>query len=256
MKTISIVIPVFNERKRIHKTLNNLKKGFNFKGLKLKEIIFVDDGSKDNIKTKIKKANLKKHLKAKIKIISYKPNRGRGYAVKIGALNCSADYILYADADFSIPLANLKSFIPYIKKDYDLIFGSKKMPGAKQTINRGSIRNIVGYGHSIMAGMFLGVYAWDFQGGFKIFSKNFVNEVFPMLTLDRWGFDMEVIFLAKKLTYKTKELPVTWAHIENGSKVKVARDIIRSLGDMNSIRVNWLNQDYLKPYLINYLPLK
>jgi glycosyltransferase involved in cell wall biosynthesis len=253
MKTISIVIPVFNEIKRIQKTLDSLKKGFNFDGLKLKEVVFVDDGSKDHIKEKIAKESLGKYLKADIKIISYQPNQGRGYAVKIGALNCSSDYVLYADADFSIPLANLTNFLPYLKKDYDLIFGSKKKPGARQIINRGLLRNIVGLGHSLIASFSLGVFAWDFQGGFKIFSRHFIEEVFPMLTLDRWGFDMEVIFLGKKLGFKTKELPVCWSHIDKGSKVKLMRDISRSLNDMKSIRDNWLKKDYFKPVKANYV---
>ena len=244
MKTLSIVIPVYNESKRIGKILKALEKGFDLHGLKLEKIIFVDDGSSDSIKEKIQKANLKKSLKVPVEIIFYQSNRGRGYAVKKGALRCSSDYVLYADADLSIPLKNLKNFIPLMEKNYDLLFASKKKPGAKQTINRGWLRNIVGYGHSIIASLILGVFAWDFQGGFKLFSKRFVQEVFPLLTVERWGFDMEVIFLARKLGYPMSELAVVWGHIENGSKVKLLRDILRSLKEMRQIKRSWLKKEY------------
>ena len=142
-----------------------------------------------------------------------------------------------------------------MEKDYDLLFASKKRPGAKQQIKRGVLRTVIGYGHSIIASIVLGIFVWDFQGGFKIFSKQFVQEVFPRLTVERWGFDMEVIFLAKKLGYKTIELPVVWGHVKNGSKVKLLRDTVRSLREMNKIRLNWLKKEYLTPAPILYISL-
>lgn len=255
MKTISLVIPIYNEGERIEKSIKTLKKGFCFDGLKLEKVVFVDDGSLDCVKEKIKSQipNLKQALKAKVEIINYRPNRGRGYAVLRGAMNCNSDYIAYADADFSIPLTNLKNFLPFMANDYDLLFGSKKKPGARQTIKRSTLRAIVGFGHSLIACMVLGVFAWDFQGGFKVFSKKFVTEVFPQLTLTRWGFDMEVVFLAKKLGYKTREIPVVWSHIENNSKVKLARDIYRALEDMVRIRLNWNKKKYRLQPSIPYL---
>lgn len=243
-KTLTLVIPVYNEEKRIKKTLNTLKKGISFNGIKLEKVVFVNDGSSDKTLQAIKKAQLKKSLKVPVETISYSENKGRGYAVKIGTEKSFSDYICYTDADFSIPLTNLKRFIPYLNHGYDLIFGSKKKPGAKETIKRGLIRKIVGFGHSIAALMILGTFAWDYQGGFKIFSQKFVNEVFPLLSVDRWGFDMEVIFLAKKLGYKTREIPVVWGHIENDSKVKLLRDIYRALKEMFQIRLNWFQGKY------------
>lgn len=243
-KTLTLVIPVYNEEKRIQKTLNTLKKGFNFNGAKLEKIIFVNDGSSDKTVEKIKKAQLKKYLKIPVEVVSYPENKGRGYAVKMGAEDTFSDYIWYTDADFSIPLGNLKKFIPFMNQGYDLMFGSKKKPGAKETINRGLIRKIVGFGHTLAASLILGTFVWDYQGGFKIFSRKFVKEVFPLLSVDRWGFDMEVIFLAKNLGYQTKEIPVFWGHIENGSKVKLARDSYRALKEMFQIRLNWFQSKY------------
>lgn len=248
MKTLSIVIPFYNEGERIDKTLHILKKGFSCRGVKLEKVIFVNDGSEDATMKLIRseKAQLEYALKAKVKIISYFPNRGRGYAIRASTLITNTDYVLYMDADMSIPLSNLSQFVPFMEEGKDLLFGSKKKPGAKALIPRSFIRTIVGYGHSIIASLILCVTAWDFQGGFKMFSKRFVSEVFPRLSINRWGFDMEVIFLAKKLGYTTIELPIIWSHIESGSKVKLARDIYRSLREMIQIRINWFNQ-MMKP---------
>lgn len=245
MKTLSLIIPLYNEEARIGKALKTLKKGFKFNGIKLEKVIFVDDGSKDETTLKIHQAKLEQYLKVPVEIISYSVNRGRGCAIKTGVLRSSSDYTLYCDADFSIPLKNLKKFIPYLEKDYDLLIGSKKKPGARAKIERSFLRNIIGFGHTVIASLILGVFVWDFQGGFKIFSKKLVEEIFPLLTIDRWGFDMEIIFLAKKLGYKTIELPVVWSHIENGSKVKLARDILRALKEMVKIKINWFKGAYL-----------
>lgn len=248
MKTLTLVIPVYNEGKRIEKILSQLKKGFNFRGITLTEITFADDGSRDDTLTVIKNyiPVLEKNLNIKIRILTYENNKGRGYAVRTAALSTRTDYVLYTDADFSIPLFNLKKFAPYLKKGYDLLFGSKKKPGAKEIVKRKMTRRIVGYSHSFIASMILGVFAWDFQGGFKLFSRRFIDECFHEMKIDRWGFDMEVIFLAKKKGYKTVELPVTWGHVENGSKVKLLRDIVRALREMSLIRYYWIKGNYIK----------
>ncbi len=246
MKTISLIIPTYNENNRIEKTLKTLKKGFNFNGVKIDEIIFSDDGSTDDTIKIIKnyKKEIENNTNTKVKILINKRNKGRGFAIRKGALISKSDFILYADADFSIPLENLKKFIPYINKNFDVIIGSKKIKGAKEIIKRSLLRKIIGYIHSFVAYFILGVFVWDFQGGFKLFSKKFVENVFPYLEIDRWGFDMEVIFLAKKLDYKLKELPIKWAHIEKDSKVKLLRDILRSIDEMVKIKINWLKGKY------------
>lgn len=248
MKTLSLIIPTYNEANRIEKTLKALKGGFNFNGIKIKEIIFSDDGSTDETVKKINKhkKEIENKTKARVKILTSKTNKGRGYAIKKAALISNSDYVLYTDADFSITLENLKKFIPYMRKDFDVIIGSKKIRGAKEIIKRSLLRKIIGYGHSFVAYFILGVFVWDFQGGFKVFSRKFVSDVFPYLKIDRWGFDMEVIFLAKKLGYKLKELPVKWGDIERDSKVKLLRDIIRSIKEMLIIKANWISGNYQK----------
>lgn len=246
MKKISLVIPTYNEDGRIKKTIETLKKGVYLYGQQLLEIIFTDDGSTDETLALLKASRkaIERKIKARVKIISYEKNKGRGFAIRQAVLHAKGDYVLYADADFSIPLSNIKKFIPYMKKDYDVIIGSKKIKGASEIIKRSLTRRIVGYGHSIIAYLALGVFVWDFQGGFKLFSRRFVERIFPYLQINRWGFDMEVIYLAKKLKYRLKEIPVRWGHIENNSKVILARDIFRSIYEMIRIRTVWMEGKY------------
>lgn len=253
MITLSIVIPIYNEENRIDNSIRALKKGFNFKDIELKKVIFVDDGSVDKIKRTLRRAQLNRKLNTSYQLISYKKNKGRGHAVKVGAQFTNTDYVLYLDADYSIPLINLKKFIPFMEKGYDVMAGSKKMPGAIAKIPRGFVRELVGLGHTLIASTLLGVFHWDFQGGFKIFSKRYIKEVFPTLRIDRWGFDMEVLFLANKMGFKSKEIPITWSHVDQDSKVKLVRDIIKSLKDIFEIQINWFTGKYNYHYKKSFL---
>src|SRR3990167_9529243 len=133
MKTLSIVIPLYNEDGRISATLNILEKGFKYDGLKLEKLIFVDDGSTDNTVAKIlqHKKMLAKALKCPVKLITYQPNKGRGHAIRFATFICKSDYVLYLDADMSIPLTNLNRIGKSLDMNYDLMFGSKKKPGAR-----------------------------------------------------------------------------------------------------------------------------
>lgn len=243
MKTLTIVIPVYNEAKRLQFAFNAVGRLDSPRGIKIEKVIFVNDGSKDRTRELLlnfqKNYSGKIHSKALIEVISYQKNRGRGFAVREGLKNVKTDYGLYMDADFSIPFKNIFRFTPYMRKDFDLLIGSKKKPGAKAIQNRSFVRRVVGYGHSIVASLILGVFCWDFQGGFKIFSRRFINEVVPQSIMERWGLDMEVVFLAKRLGYKVVELPVLWKSINEGSTVKLGRDIIRALKDVFVIRLSW-----------------
>lgn len=241
MKTLTLVIPMYNESQRLSKLFTALKKGVKVDGINLEKVIFVDDGSSDRTALRVQDFVRANHLPFKAQLLNYSPNKGRGYAVRLGLLHSFSDYTLYLDADSSIPLSNLQSFVKYMEKDYDLLFGSKKAPGAVEITPRGLVRKVVGLGHSFLASLILGVFAWDFQGGFKMFSRHFIEEVVPLCHIDKWGFDMEVVFWAKKLGYKRVELPITWKPIENGSKVSLLRDIWLSLQDILTIKLDYLN---------------
>jgi glycosyltransferase involved in cell wall biosynthesis len=233
MKTktkLSIIIPVFNEEKRIFH-LQEIIEYFS-KQKYLTETIVVNDGSQDETLGELEK------IKAKhpIKIISYQENRGKGYAIKVGMVEATGDYNLFTDIDLSTPISEIEKFIPYFGK-YDVLIGTRRSKEANVVIHQSKIREFLGQGFTIMSRTILNTNVSDFTCGFKCFSQLAAKKIFNNLTIDRWGFDTEVIFLAKKFKYSLKEIPVTWKN-DFKTKVKFPQDIINSLKELGTIIVN------------------
>lgn len=238
MKTLSFVIPVYNEEKRIGKTIKALLGGFSFAGLKLEKVIFVDDGSKDETKSKIKnqKSKIEKKLKAKIKIISYSKNRGKGYAIKKGMLASKSDYTLMFDADMSTKIKELKKFMPYINKDVDIIIGTRKNGHSTVVKHQPLYRELLGHGFTLLSNIILDTWVTDFTCGFKAFSKEAKNRIFENTLIDRWSYDAEIIYLAKKMNLTIQEKAVVWKN-DPGTKVNLMKDLPETLTDLIKIRL-------------------
>lgn len=245
MKTLTLVIPVYNEEKRINETLKSLDSYTPPLGVILEQIRFVNDGSTDATLALLSNWKKSRQIKAKVEILSYDRNKGRGYALRRAFENVTSEYAAYIDADMAIPLSNLAKLTPLMKSGYDLIAGSKKKPGRREFSNRGLLRRVFGYAHSVCVWVVLGVFYWDFQGGLKMFSRRLVKEVVPICTIDGWGFDMEVIFWAEKLGFKCTEVSVSFDCIESESRVLVLRDIKRAFREMFQVRMSWLRYTLL-----------
>lgn len=234
MLFLSVIIPVFNESKR----LGNLDKVISYLGSKkdLKsEIIVVNDGSSDNTLILLKKFK-------DIKIISYPQNRGKGFAVKTGMLGASGDFRLFLDVDLSTPIEELEKVLPQIPK-FEVIIGSRKTDSAKVLIKQSILRENLGKGFTKLSQIILHVDASDFTCGFKCFSKEAADAIFNKVTIERWGFDSEILFLAKKHGYLIKEVPVSWANDRN-TKVRFPQDIFNSFAELIKIRLNNLSGRY------------
>lgn len=233
---LSIIIPIYNEQHRMQKItkiyqfLNRLN--FNY------EVLLINDGSDDNSLNKLNQ--LSKRLKCRL--ISYKKNIGKGYAIKIGMLAAKGKYKLFTDIDLSTPIDELNKFLPYLKK-YDVIIGSRKTLGAKLKRRQTLIRETLGKGFTMLSRLILQINISDFTCGFKCFSKRAAEQIFKKQRIERWGFDSEVLFLAKKLGFTIKEIPVAWSNDPN-TKVKFPHDIIRSLVDLYKIRYHDLKRMY------------
>lgn len=242
MKTISFVIPFYNEEKRILKTISALKKGFNFNGLKLEKVIFVNDGSKDKTARIISsfKKQLEKKLKAKIKIISYSKNQGKGYAIKKGMLTSNSDYTLMFDVDMSTPLNQIKKFIPYFEKNIDVIIGTRKNGKSTVIKHQPLYRELLGKGFTLITNIILNVWVTDFTCGFKAFSKYAKNRIFENTKINRWAYDAEVLYLAKKMNLEIIEVPVLWKN-DPLTKVNLIKDLPETLKDLFKIRFNDYN---------------
>jgi len=249
--TLTVVIPVYNEQNRIHLAIQALNSYIPPKGIKIEKVIFADDGSDDKTLYILKNAK----IPYKTELMTYNKNRGRGFVVKMGMRNIETDYAMYLDSDMSIPLENLENFAKEMKKGTDIIAGSKKIPRTICTTKRSKTREIIGWGHSAIFSLVLGMWMYDFQGGFKIFSKRVTDNVFPKLRMERWGMDAEVIYVSSKMGYSIKELPITWGHVGQGSKVDLVRDIYRGIKDVLTIRSNYFKGKYMPvEYSGQYIP--
>lgn len=223
MKKLSIVIPVYNEERRLIKTFTALKGLSLPRGLKLKEIIFVNDGSNDR-SIEILREFIAQNKELPIEIISYKINRGKGYAVKKGMLKSDSDYTLLCDADISTPLSELKKFITHINKGIDLIIGTRKNGKSTVIIHQPKAREILGKGFTYLTRFMLDLPITDFTCGFKLFSRRSIDVIFGNSKINRWGYDAEIIYIGTQNKLSLKECPVLWSD-EKNSHVNVVTAI-------------------------------
>lgn len=212
---LSVIIPAYNEEKRIGETLKSIDTYLRRQDYSY-EIIVVSDGSKDET------PQLVKSLEADInglRLIDNKENHGKGYVVRQGMMETKGDLRLFTDADNSTSIDHLDKFIPYISQEFDIVIGSIGIAGHKVASGSEPIwRRVAGK----IGNLFIQIMAVpginDTQRGFKLFTAKAVQDIFPRLTITRWGFDVEVLALARKFDYKVKELPVDWKNDPN-SKV-------------------------------------
>lgn len=228
---ISVVVPVFNEEKRIANLLKLDR--LLFRRSYSSEIVVVNDGSTDKTLSIIKKLKLNNRLI----LISYNRNRGKGYAVKRGMLKSKGKYRFFLDVDLSTPPLTIIRFLREMKKGYDVVVGSRKVKGARLIERQSPFREFLGKGFTFFSKVFLGLNVSDITCGFKCFSDKAAKQIFRKVTVDRWGFDSEILFIAKKLGYSVLEIPVSWKNDPN-TKVKIPRDIYGSLKDLIKIRLN------------------
>ena len=204
---LSVVIPAYNEERNIEKTIRSI---FDYlKGRNIDhEIIVVTDGSTDKTDDVVR--SLASEVPA-LELIAYNKNKGKGYSVRQGMLKAKGDLHLFTDADNSTPIEHLDKFLPYISEGYSIVIGSIAVSGHKIAAGSEPVwRRILGK----LGNLFIQIMAvpgiHDTQRGFKLFTREAADKIFPKLTVDRWGFDIEVLALAKKFGFKIREVPVDW----------------------------------------------
>lgn len=197
-------MPCHNEGREIYrnlhetiKTMNELKK-FNLDY----EIILVDDGSTDNTLNEVKlvKSN-------KIKIVSYKPNKGKGYALKYGFQFAKGDLITFVDSDLEIHPRQLLRFVSYMYEyNADIVIGSKRHPDSK--VNYPLKRKLLSYLYHLFVNLLFGLNVHDTQSGMKLIRYECAKEILPKVVVKRYAFDLELLVVAKKFGFKIKEAPI------------------------------------------------
>lgn len=240
-KSVSVVIPCFNEGRRIYENVRKIRNYLenNFENF---EIIVVDDGSLDNTSEELKR--LERDFS--VKIVEHKKNRGKGKTVKDGFLASKNEIVMFLNADLAIPIEELKKFLAEIEKGYDIVIASRFVPGLKITKPVLWYRKFLEKIFRLLRIIIISAPdVKDTQCGFKVFTRKAMLDIFPYLTVERFAFDSEVIFLAKKRKYKIKELPIT---LQNPapSSVRIYSDSINMFSDLLRIRWSDIRKRYEK----------
>lgn len=232
---ISVVTPCFNEGKNIQKNIKRiddyLKQRFD-----RYEIIAVNDGSRDNTKEEL--AGLQQEIR--MKVIDNADNQGKGGAIRDGVLasNKENEIVMFLDSDLGIPVEELEKFIAEIKNKHDIVIASRFVPGLKIIRPVQFHRRVMERAFRLIRMMITNNWnVKDTQCGFKVFRREAAMEIFPKLTVKRFAFDAEVIFVANKNKYKIKELPI---HLQNppSRSLRIFRDPANMIWDLLRIRMN------------------
>ena len=238
---LSVIVPVYTEAARIGKTLERLQSylaqwAFSY------EVLVVSDGSKDGTLEIVRQ--LARQVRS-FKIIDRSVNRGKGFTVREGMLQASGRIRLFTDADNSTDIAHFDKMLPLFDQGFDVVIASRNdldVAGARQAVSQAWYKRIVGrLGNRIVQRLAVpGI--WDTQCGFKAFRAEAAKRIFSQTTVERWGFDIEVLALARALEYKIGIIPADWFNDERSHVRPV--DYFRVLADTFTVRRNFLAGKY------------
>ncbi len=241
MTPISIVLPAYNEEARLPATLAAILSYLDARGWNDAEVLVVNDGSADGT------ANVAKQFQAKhpqVRLLENPGNRGKGYSVRHGMLEARGEWVLFSDSDLSAPIEELDKLLKAAReRGAQVAIGSRALDRSLIAIHQSWFRETAGRIFNLLMRAATGLPFADTQCGFKLFERRAAHEVFRRQIIERWGFDAEVLFVARKLGFKTIEVPVRWSHSE-GTKVSMFRDSANMFVDLLRIRWNHLRGLY------------
>jgi dolichyl-phosphate beta-glucosyltransferase len=235
---LSIVIPAFNEETRLPRTLDRIREYFSARpeGLAAIEVLVVDDGSTDQT------ARIAQEWAARFpgwQLVSNGANRGKGYSVRHGMLKARGRIALFTDADLSSPIEECEKLLAAIASGHDYAIGSRALDRSLIAVHQARYRELAGIVFNGFVRFFTALPFYDTQCGFKAFRREPARIVFEQQRIEGFGFDPEVLFLAKRHGLRGAEVPVRWAH-DPATKVDVLRDSLRMFGDLLVVRWNVL----------------
>jgi glycosyltransferase involved in cell wall biosynthesis len=230
---LSIVIPAYNEAARIERTLKRVLECVREHRWDA-EVLVVDDGSTDETATIVRSFM---QVSPELHLVQNPGNRGKGYSVRNGLLQASGETVMFTDADLSAPMEEAERLFAAIEGGADVAIGSRWLDRSRQTLHQPLYRRFFGRCFNGLTRAIMGLPYADTQCGFKAFRRPAAQVIFRLQRVERWGFDPEILFIARKLGFKIAEVPVSWGHDER-SKISYLRDGSRMLQDMATIRSN------------------
>ncbi len=236
---LSIIVPAYNEQRRIRQTLLAIDRYCSERGF-TRQIIVVDDGSTDGT------AQLVEHLTGEIRdlsVIRYQPNRGKGFAVKSGVAASRGEYILFTDADNSTPIEEFDK-LHRMLKDHPVVIGSRYIAESRIVVTQPALRVLIGRAGNRIIQFFLLDGITDTQCGFKAFRHEAAGQIFGRMKVMRFGFDIEILSIARLLNLTIKEVPVSWYNSPE-SRIRPIKDAIRTFAELVYIKLNLWGGRYL-----------
>jgi dolichyl-phosphate beta-glucosyltransferase len=237
--TYSIVIPAYNEGERLGATLEKVLAYVRQQGWDA-EVIVVNDGSRDNTAGIVRAVAEKNPI---LRLVENPGNRGKGYSVRNGILNARGDIVVFSDADLSSPIEEMPKLLQALSGGADIAIGSRWLRAELQTRRQSLHRQIFGRIFNLLLRLILSLQFKDTQCGFKAFTRRAAQTILPLQRIERWGFDPEILFLARKFGFRVEEVPVQWGH-SGGTRIHPLRDGARMFQEMLRIRCYDLTGKY------------
>jgi dolichyl-phosphate beta-glucosyltransferase len=230
--TYSIVIPAYNEGVRLRPTLHALIRHIQEQNWDA-EILVVNDGSIDDTAQIVREYG---KSNPQVLLVENPGNRGKGFSVRNGMLHARGDICLFSDADLSSPITEAQKLFDAIARGADIAIGSRWLRAELQTERQPLYRQAFGRIYNLALRILLGLRFADTQCGFKAFRRDAAQRIFPLQRIEGWGFDPEILFLARRASLRVEEVPVLWAHSE-GTRLHPFRDGLRMF--LEAVRIRW-----------------
>ena len=234
MDSLSIVIPAYNEERRLPQTLSQVLDWLGHGSFSFHEVIVVDDGSRDST-ARVAEEFARKN--ACVRLARNPGNRGKGYAVRNGMLEAKGEWILYTDADLSTPIAEIEKLCRAAREQAAAIaIGSRAVDRSLVEVHQPALRELSGRAFNLVMRAVTGLKFKDTQCGFKLYRADAARRIFSRQKQEGFSFDVEDLLIAKKLGLRAVEVPVRWANAE-GTKVRLTQGIM-SFVDLLKIRMD------------------
>ncbi len=237
--TYSIVIPAYNEGARLTPTLEKVLAYIRQQGWDA-EVIVVDDGSRDHTADIVRSFAEKDPM---VQLVQNPGNHGKGYSVRHGMLKARGEVIVFSDADLSSPIEEMPKLLQALAAGADIAIGSRWLRAELQTTRQSLHRQLFGRIFNALNRIILGLRFKDTQCGFKAFTRRAAHTILPLQRIERWGFDPEILFLARKFGFRVQEVPVRWGHV-GGTRINPLLDGARMFQEMLHIRWNDIEGKY------------